>query len=234
MTRRGTPESTGVDAPLGAESRMVAAVFVDVDETLVREVTFLSLFSFDARQRGRAAAADPVLEEFWALRAAGMSRGESHRWFYRHWAGRDVAEVRRVGRAWFASRAADPAFFNLAVRRRLDELSRAGSRIVLVSGSFTPALRPIAEAVGASSVLCTTLATAAGKYTGEVLATMVGADKSAALRRYAEDAAIDLSSCAAFGDHHSDIAMFELVGHPVVVGDADPRLHGYPAQRLPG
>ncbi|MEU2102828.1 HAD-IB family hydrolase [Nocardia sp. NPDC019255] len=219
---------------MGTESCSVPAAFVDVDETLVRDVTFLSLFSFDARRRGRGAEADAVLEEFLALRAAGMSRGESHRWFYRHWAGRDVADVRQVGRAWFASRSADPAFFNIAVRRRLAELSDTGTRIVLVSGSFTPALRPIAEVVGASSVLCTTLATAAGRYTGEVVATMVGADKSAALLRYAEEAAIGLSSCAAFGDHHSDTAMFELVGHPVVVGDADPRLHGYPAQRLPG
>ncbi|BDU00943.1 HAD family hydrolase [Nocardia sputorum] len=234
MTQRGIPESTGAGAPLGAESCAVPAAFVDVDETLVRDVTFLSLFSFDARQRGRGAVADAVIEEFRALRAAGMSRGESHRWFYRQWAGREVAEVRRVGRAWFASRAADPAFFNIAVRQRLEVLSRSGSRIVLVSGSFTPALRPIAEAVGATSVLCTTLATTAGQYTGEVLATMVGADKSAALLRYAEEAVIDLSSCAAFGDHHSDIAMFELVGHPVVVGDADPRLRGYPARRLPG
>ncbi|MEU2040047.1 HAD family hydrolase [Nocardia niwae] len=232
MTHRsGTPEITGTG---GAESGSVPAAFVDVDETLVRSVTFLSLFSFDARRRGRGAEADAVIEEFRALRAAGMSRGESHRWFYRHWSGRDVADLGHVGREWFASRAADPAFFNIAVRRRLAELSRAGSRIVLVSGSFAPALCPIAEAVGATSVLCTSLATAAGKYTGEVLATMVGADKSAALHRYAEEAAIDLSSCAAFGDHHSDVAMFELVGHPVVVGDADPRLHGYPAQRLPG
>ncbi len=163
-----------------------------------------------------------------------MSRGESHRWFYRQWAGRDVADVRRIGHDWFTSCAADPAFFNTAVRRRLDELSLTGTRIVLVSGSFTPALRPIADAVGAAAVLCTTMETAAGKYTGNVLATMVGSDKSAALLRYAERTAIDLASCAAFGDHHSDIAMFDLVGHPVVVGDADPRLRDYPAQRLPG
>ncbi|MFE7745063.1 HAD family hydrolase [Nocardia sp. NPDC057455] len=207
---------------------------MDVDETLVRCVTFLSLFVFDARRRGRGAEADTLVEEFRALRAAGMSRAESHRWFYRHWAGRDVADVRRVGDDWFTSRVADPAFFNPAVRHRLDELSRTGTHIVLVSGSFTPALRPIAEAVGATSVLCTTMETTAGKYTGEVLATMVGTDKSAALLRYAERTAVDLTSCTAFGDHHSDAAMFELVGHPVVVGDLDPRLHGYPAQRLPG
>ncbi|MGY2032135.1 HAD family hydrolase [Nocardia gipuzkoensis] len=212
----------------------VPVAFVDVDETLVRCVTFLSLFLFDARRRGHGPEADTVVEEFHALRGAGMSRGESHRWFYRRWAGRDVADVRRIGHDWFTSCAADPAFFNTAVRQRLDELSRGGTHIVLVSGSFTPALRPIADAVGASSVLCTTMETAAGKYTGKVLATMVGADKSAALLRYAERNAIDLSTCTAFGDHHSDIAMFDLVGHPVVVGDADPRLRDYPAQRLPG
>lgn len=238
MRQRGeTTGRTHTDRPArprGGEECTVPAAFVDVDETLVRCVTFLSLFVFDARRRGRGAQADGVVEEFRALRAAGMSRAESHRWFYRQWAGRDLADVRRVGDDWFASRVADPAFFNLAVRRRLDELSRTGARIILVSGSFTPALRPIAEAVGATSVLCTTMETAAGKYTGEVLATMVGADKSAALLRYAERAAIDLSSCTAFGDHHSDTAMFELVGHPVVVGDSDPRLHGYRAERLPG
>ncbi|MGW4091754.1 HAD family hydrolase [Nocardia sp. NPDC004750] len=216
------------------DGRHVPAAFVDVDETLVRDVTFLSLFVFDARRRGRGTEADAVLEEFRALRAAGMSRGESHRWFYRHWAGREVAEVSRTGRDWFAYRAADSAFFNIAVRRRLGELRRAGTRIVLVSGSFVPALHPIAEAVGATSVLCTTLETADGAYTGEVPATMVGADKSAALLRYAERTAVDLSSCTAFGDHHSDVAMFDLVGHPVVVGDTDRRLHGYPAERLPG
>ncbi|WP_051047590.1 HAD family hydrolase [Nocardia asiatica] len=217
-----------------ADRADVPAAFVDVDETLVRCVSFLSLFVFDARRRGRGPEADTVVGEFRALRAAGMSRGESHRWFYRHWAGRDVADVRRVGDDWFTSCAADPAFFNTAVRRRLAELSRAGTRIVLVSGSFTPALRPIADAVGATEILCTTMETTAGKYTGNVLATMVGSDKSAALLRYAERTAIDLGSCAAFGDHHSDIAMFDLVGHPVVVGNADPRLNDYPAQRLPG
>ncbi|MBF6166212.1 HAD-IB family hydrolase [Streptomyces gardneri] len=212
----------------------VPAVFVDVDETLVRSVTFLSLFVFDARRRGHGAEADAVLREFRTLRAAGMSRGESHRWFYRHWAGRDTADLRRTGKDWFASSSADPAFFNAAVRRRLDELSRTGSRIVLVSGSIAPALEPIAEAVGAATVLCTKMETAAGKYTGDLLATMVGTDKSAALLRYAEQAAIDPKACMAFGDHHSDVAMFELVGHPVVVGDTDPRLRDYPAQRLPG
>ncbi|WP_280242142.1 HAD family hydrolase [Nocardia abscessus] len=217
-----------------ADRADVPAAFVDVDETLVRCVSFLSLFLFDARRRGHGAEADTVVEEFRALRGAGMTRGESHRWFYRQWAGRDVADVRRIGHDWFTSCAADPAFFNTAVRRRLDELSRGGTHIVLVSGSFTPALRPIAYAVGATSVLCTTMETAAGKYTGKVLATMVGADKSAALLRYAERTAIDLATCTAFGDHHSDIAMFDLVGHPVVVGDADPRLRDYPAERLPG
>ncbi|WP_378734050.1 HAD family hydrolase [Nocardia brasiliensis] len=211
----------------------VPAAFVDVDETLVRDITFLSLFAFDAHGRTDIDGA-ATIREFYALRAQGMSRGESHRWFYRHWADRDVAEVHRVGRAWFTSRIATSGFFNPAVRHRLHELAGSGTRIVLVSGSFDAALRPIATLLRADAVLCTVLDAENGCYTGEVISTMVGDDKSAALRRYADRADIDLAACAAFGDHHSDIAMFDLVGHPVIVGNADRALDDYPAERLPG
>ncbi|QIS06213.1 HAD-IB family hydrolase [Nocardia brasiliensis] len=209
------------------------AAFVDVDETLVREITFLSLFGFDAERRGELDG-PATLREFFALRERGMGRAESHRWFYRLWAGRAVADVQRVGREWFAARLATPGFFNPAVRQRLQQLAAAGARIVLVSGSFDAALRPIADEIRADDILCTELAVENGCYTGEVSATMVGDDKSAALRAYAERTGIDLSACAAFGDHHSDTAMFDLVGHPVVVGDRDRALDDYPAERLPG
>lgn len=213
---------------------VIPIAFVDVDETLVRDITFLSMFVFDAERRDRGAEAASVVEQFHALRASGMTRAQSHRWFYRHWAGREVADVRLSGQNWFAARAAAPEFFNDAVRQRLDGLVTGGTRIVLVSGSVEPALHPIAESVGASAVLCTTLETRDGRYTGEVIETMVGADKSSALRRYCTRQGIALRSCAAFGDHHSDISMFDLVGHPVVVGTNDPLLDTYPALRLPG
>ncbi|MCM6778683.1 HAD-IB family hydrolase [Nocardia sp. CDC159] len=210
---------------------MIAA-FVDVDETLVREITFLSLFCFDARSRG--VDPEPLLGEFRALRSAGVGRADSHRWFYRHWRGRRVEDVRRVGRDWFAERAATANFFNIAVADVLRDMAAAGTRIILVSGSFEAALAPIAERIAADEVLCTDLVVADGCYTGDVRATMVGSDKAAALRHYAERTGIDLGACAAFGDHHSDIAMFDLVGRPVVVGDTDDRLRNYPAERLAG
>ncbi|MGW6427379.1 HAD family hydrolase [Nocardia sp. NPDC055053] len=212
----------------------IPAAFVDVDHTLVRDITFLSLFVFDAERRGSGGAAADAIERFHALRASGMSRRRSHRWFYRQLAGLEVAEVQRAGRDWFESEMSAPGFFNLAVRHRLGELAETGTRIVLVSGSFDAALQPLAEAVGAETVLCTELESIQGRYTGEVEQTMVGSDKSAALRRYSADRSIDLSSCAAFGDHHSDIAMFDLVNHPVVVGSTDRELDSYPAARLPG
>ncbi len=211
----------------------VSAAFVDVDETLVRDITFLSLFAFDAERRADTDG-PAILREFFALRAEGLSRSASHRWFYRHWAGREVAEVHRIGRAWCTARIATAGFFNPAVRQRLGLLAASGARIVLVSGSFEAALRPIADLIGADDILCTLLEVDNGRYTGEVSATMVGDDKSAALRRYAAHAGIDLARCAAFGDHHSDTAMFDLVGHPVIVGNADRALDDYPAERLPG
>ena len=206
--------------------------FVDVDETLVRDITFLSLFSFDARRRD----IDPAttLREFWALRATGTSRAESHRWFYRHWSGREVREVEAVGRDWFAEQAMTADFRNAPVWQRLTGMAARGTRIVLVSGSFDAALKPIAERIGADAVLCTRLAVSGGRYTGEVSETMVGTEKARAITYYADQEGIELSACAAFGDHHSDAAMFDLVGYPVIVGDNDPDLRGYPAERLPG
>ncbi|MFG1791992.1 HAD family hydrolase [Nocardia sp. NPDC049149] len=211
----------------------IPAAFVDVDETLVRDITFLSLFAFDA-ERFPEVDGPGTIREFFALREQGMSRSESHRWFYRLWAGREVAEVHRVGRAWCTARIATAGFFNPAVRQRIQQLASSGTRIVLVSGSFDAALRPLATLLRTDAVLCTVLEVHNGFYTGEVVETMVGADKSAALRRYAAQTGIDLSACAAFGDHHSDIAMFDLVGHPVIVGNADRALDDYPADRLPG
>ncbi|WP_109525420.1 MULTISPECIES: HAD family hydrolase [Nocardia] len=228
-------ETTSSDA-----RRPISTAFVDVDETLVRDITFLSLFEFDAHRReGRPACHSPAAEHetvqrFRSLRAAGLGRADSHRWLYRHWAGRDVADVRAVGREWFTDRSAAAGYFNEAVLRRLAEIADTGAHIVLVSGSFDAALAPIAEQIRAHAVLCTDLEIDRGRYTGSVTATMVGPDKAVAVRRYADEHGIDLRDCAAFGDHHSDISMFDLVGHPVVVGDADPALRGYPAERLAG
>ncbi|MBF6124487.1 HAD family hydrolase [Nocardia brasiliensis] len=227
----GRPSET--TAPQDISAAPVPAAFVDVDETLVREITFLSLFTFDAERRTDVDG-PATLREFFALREQGMGRAESHRWFYRLWAGRSVAEVHDIGREWFAARLTTSEFFNPAVRQRLQLLAGTGTRIVLVSGSFDAALRPIAAAISAEEILCTTLAVENGCYTGEVTATMVGDDKSAALHAYAARAQIDLSACAAFGDHHSDTAMFDLVAHPVIVGDRDRSLDDYPAERLPG
>ncbi|MCP2314745.1 HAD-superfamily subfamily IB hydrolase, TIGR01490 [Nocardia amikacinitolerans] len=229
-------------APKASCGQPVPAAFVDVDETLVRDITFLSLFEFDAyRATGRLDEEFDVprsgherIRQFRALRAAGLGRAHSHRWFYRSWAGRDVTEVHEIGREWFAFQCAAMDYFNHAVVDRLAELAAGGTRIVLVSGSFDAALRPIAEQVGADAMLCTDLEVVDGRYTGAVMRTMVGPDKAAALRRYAAATGIDLRDCAAFGDHHTDIAMFDLVGHAVVVGDSDPQLRTYPADRLPG
>ncbi|WP_330182274.1 HAD-IB family hydrolase [Nocardia sp. NBC_01503] len=240
MTNHPRPASAdntvrGTRLPTTANPRSSGAVaFVDVDETLVRDITFLSLYEFDARRHHRGTEAEATLRIFRSLRESGMSRRDSHRWFYRLWFDREFDDVMRTGREWFASRSADPAYFNSAVRERLHELAENGFRIVLVSGSFEAALVPIAEAIGADEILCTQLVLAEGRFTGEVSATMVGPDKAAALRRYAAREGIDLRACAAFGDHHSDIAMFDLVDHPVVVGNCDPALDRYPAERLPG
>ncbi|MGG7576146.1 HAD family hydrolase, partial [Streptomyces sirii] len=53
-----------------------------------------------------------------------------------------------------------------------------GLATVLVSGSFTACLGPIADHVGADRILCADLEVTDGRYTGEVLTTMIGPAKA--------------------------------------------------------
>ncbi len=164
--------------------------FVDVDETLVAQVTLFSLLLFDGAERGVGGQARAHLAGLRSLRARGV--------------------------------------FHEAVLADLAARTSDGFAIVLVSGSFAPALDPIAEHIGAAAVLCTDLESSAGRYTGVVRATMLGPDKARAVAAYARAHGTDLGRSIAYGDHVSDAPMLDLAGERVVVGEGMP---GYPATR---
>ena len=66
-----------------------------------------------------------------------------------------------------------------------------------------------------------------------VTVTARGVDKGSAVARAAAALGFDLADCAAVGDSHNDLPMLAAVGHPFVMGNAEPELLSlYP--RLPG
>jgi phosphoserine phosphatase len=48
---------------------------------------------------------------------------------------------------------------------------------------------------------------------------VIGPGKAHAIEKFIADRGIDLARSFAYGDHHSDIHMLEMVAHPVVVGN---------------
>jgi HAD superfamily hydrolase (TIGR01490 family) len=205
-------------------------VFSDVDETLINRKSLFDLLLLRfVRRHGQdkgAARYAAVAGRIQARAAAGEPREVLSRDYYREYAGDSVAETEALGLEWFtAQSAADPGFFIPSTLAEIRRHQAAGAELVLVSGAFAPLLDPIARHVGASRVLATVPLVQDGRYTGEVVHSMIGASKRAAVEGLLRDHpdSIDPRDCFAYGDHPSDLPMLEYVGNPRVVGE-DPEL----------
>lgn len=200
-----------------------AVAFFDVDETLI---DVKSMFDFQRHYLQTIGAAPEVYAQLVAgyQRAAGegVPREEINRSYYRSYAGHDVSTVLDAGRSWFATVVERGLFLDEPLAR-LASHRKAGTPVVLISGSFFACLDPIAEAVGATWAIGTRPVVREGLFTGEVLAPMIGRRKARAASAVAGIRAVPLSDCAAYGDHASDLDLLLGVGQPTVVGD-DPVL----------
>jgi HAD superfamily hydrolase (TIGR01490 family) len=208
--------------------------FFDVDETLI---TVKSMFSFlefvlDAPDRYRQAA--DLLSE---LAAAGVPREETNRIYYGYYCGLREADVAESGRRWFEQELATGRLFHAEVVQELVRHQADGAAIALVSGSFAACLDPIARHLGAGHVLCTVPEVVDGRYTGQVLSTVIGEGKAAAARSLMAEQGASAEDCVAYGDHASDLPLLLTVGNAGVVGD-DPVLRAHASRcgwtRLPG
>jgi HAD superfamily hydrolase (TIGR01490 family) len=105
----------------------------------------------------------------------------------------------------------------------LQNHQKAGTEIVLVSGSSTEILAPLAKELGICHVLATRLEEVNGIYTGNILPPQtIGSGKKEVVCQFLVEQKGDSAECYAYGDHWSDIPMLEAVGHScIVAGDKD-------------
>lgn len=197
-----------------------ALAFFDVDETLIKVKSLARFLAFYWARTGE----DPA--RFEAARsslrrgqAAAVPRTLLNRSFYRHFQGAPTAELADAGRAWFEEEHSRGGLFHAEVLAALHRHRRAGDLIALVSGSFLPCLAPIADAVGADVVLCTSAEERDGILTGEIGVPVIGPRKAALARQTMRARSCAPDDCFAYGDHDTDSALLRAVGHPVVVGD---------------
>jgi HAD superfamily hydrolase (TIGR01490 family) len=99
----------------------------------------------------------------------------------------------------------------------IDAHHAAGEDVVVVSASSEAVVRPIAAMLGADHVIASRLATAEGRYTGELEYYAYGPEKARAVVELAEARGYDLAACSAYSDSATDLPMLEAVGHAVAV-----------------
>lgn len=197
----------------------MTAAFFDVDETVLAAK---SMFAFLRHWSG--ADSEQTYTELSALAAAGAPREDVNRAYYRRFAGVRLADLLTSGDAWYERYREGPTAFVAATVAALAEHRARGDAVVLVSGSFQPCLRRLADDVGAEAVLCTEpLVDGDGRLTGEVVQPLIGGAKAAAARKLMRARGWSPAACFAYGDHVSDLALLSAVGKPRVV-DGDPEL----------
>lgn len=209
-------DSPQVSRPL----RPARIAFFDVDETLIDIKSMFSFLEFHLADPDRYCAAAGALTH---AAQAGVPREETNRAYYRNYTGMERAAVAESGRRWFARQRQRDGFFHQEVVGELRRLQAGGFRVALVSGSFLACLEPIAVHLGADHVLCSEPEVAAGRYTGEVLTTVIGEVKATAARTLMARSGARPEECVAYGDHESDLPLLTCVGAAGVVGD-DPVL----------
>lgn len=101
---------------------------------------------------------------------------------------------------------------------RVAEHRRRGHRVVLVTGSLEPIVRPLAAHLSVSDVLAARLEVEDGRHTGRLAdPPLAGRRKAEAVVDLAARRDIDLSLSFAYGDSSDDIPMLEAVGNPAAV-----------------
>jgi HAD superfamily hydrolase (TIGR01490 family) len=102
---------------------------------------------------------------------------------------------------------------------RVQEHKKNGHVLVLVSAGIRYLLTPVVEDLGFDHLICTDLKVGdngllTGKSHGSVC---TGETKKKSALKLAERLGIDLARSYAYGDHHADIPLLEMVGNPRAV-----------------
>jgi HAD superfamily hydrolase (TIGR01490 family) len=206
------------DVPGAGRSASVA--FFDVDETLITMKSMIDFLAHHLACEGEPQGRFPAAKRHLADVATAHGRAASNRAYYRLFAGAGVDAVAARGRDWFAHRLVSRELFHPPAVAAFEHHRDRGDVTVLVSGSFSACLDPIAEHLGADRVLSSDPVIGEdGRYTGDVHMAMIGERKGSSARELIRASGVDPADCHAYGDHASDLPLLAQVGHPVMVGD---------------
>lgn len=202
-----------------------AAVFVDLDRTLLRSAsgpTFQeAMVAEGVLSPGRHLPGEGLLYGLYNRFGESLAFMALARAAARVMGGRSVEATRRAGK-----RAVEP-LTDLVQPWALAELAGhrgKGRTLVLATTSPLDLVSPLATALGFDAVVATRYGVTEGHYTGHLEGPFVwGNGKLTAVRTWAAESAVDLAASHAYSDSFFDLPLLHTVGHPHPL-NADPRL----------
>ena len=219
MRDRGTARRAAVT------SDRMAAVFVDLDRTLLRGASGQVL--------NAALVLDGVIPGNRSLPGDGLLYALYDRFGENLLAMALARAAAMVARGWSqeavrqAGQRAVPELMTLVAPFApgvLADFRAEGHRLVLSTTTPADMITPFAEALGFDAVVATPYEVVDGRYTGRLEGGFVwGLGKLQAVRRWAEDQGIDLADCHACSDSVFDVPLLASVGRPHAV-NPDPSL----------
>ncbi len=215
------PVTLPADLPAG-DGRQLAVFDLDgtlVSSTVVESYLWLRLAAAPRGRIPRELAEIARQAPGW-IRAERADRGRLIREVYRRYAGADLEALARL----VDEEVGDHLLSRVssAALRRVRAHRAAGHRTVLLTGSLSFLLRPLAPLF--DEIVAAELAVdSSGRATGRLAtAPVVGEARAAWLRFHAPRLGADLAESWAYADSTSDLPMLQAVGHPVAV---NPDLH---------
>ncbi len=226
--RTSPTRSSGPDRPTRLRNAVLSperhlAVF-DLEHTLIASNVVDSYAWLASRHLGPDARVGLVADLLGSaprwISLDRRDRGDFLRAFYRRYAGATVEEVRRD--AWdLFHEFLLPRSFPAGIAR-VRHHRRLGHRTLLITGALDVIVEPLRPLF--DDVVCARMTVRDGVFTGRLAElSPIGEARALLLERYASEHGLSLEQSVAYADSSSDLAMLEVVGHPVAV-NPDARL----------
>lgn len=149
----------------------------------------------------------------------GVPREQLNALFYKRFRRMSLEKVSYIAKLWYRfDRKNNSNLMNNHVVEKLKQHQKNSIEIVFVSGSFFECLAELAKDLKVKTVLATQLEVENGSYTGNIAQQTIGKGKAVVIGKFLNShKSVDKEACFAYGDHISDLNMFNFVGFPNIV-----------------
>jgi HAD superfamily hydrolase (TIGR01490 family) len=211
---------------------VAAAAFFDLDRTLIRRSSVLTLAPAFRRAgliRRRDLVHSALLQAQFVLRGASAERVRTaSEDGLRVLAGYPVSDLRSLV-AGQMERALQPLVYGDALKLAAEHRER-GERTYIASATLQEIVEAFAQLLSFDGAIGSLCEIVDGVYTGRPLRAAHGESKAEAVRALAAEHGFDLAASSAYSDSYTDVPFLEAVGRPVAV-NPDRRLRAIAAAR---